>query len=59
MLAEAAKAEPGQPDSRKVVVCDSGMGGEAKAAALDALPAPPDRISAVPLHNSKLGVHPQ
>ncbi|MDY0063359.1 MAG: hypothetical protein RBU45_26385 [Myxococcota bacterium] len=55
MLAEAAKAEPGQPDSRKVVVCDSGMGGEANLAALDALPAPPDRISAVPLRNNKFG----
>lgn len=40
-------------DGRPVVVLDSGTGGGPNLAAIDAMPGAPDRVSAVPLRNSK------
>ena len=50
MLVKAAEAEP---NSKKVVVFDAGMGSERNLRVLDSLPEPPDRICAVPLRSTK------
>lgn len=52
MLLELTQSDP---ESRKVVVFDSGMGREENLAELDGLKNPPDRICAVPLRNNKFG----
>lgn len=51
-LLQAAQARLGS--SRLVAVMDSGMGGNENLKAIDALDHPPERVSAVPLRNSKV-----